>query len=355
MRASEVEQVPAIAEIVSFVHRQLVVARTAESVLVGLGGMGSVLAAALWSGWNFTSAGIWIVASACGVLFAVTFSRSNRTSTSDTARDLDAGLDAGGALLTAFESSAGAHPSSVAALLEARVAAGTSQKAALRSILPFSVLPLVAPFVGAALLALARDTHSEPSDSTLADLTTEISNRLFRSEGLAHASIEASQEEDSGVVDPDLPVRLRELARSASTLLESPDGTPTADLLDGITRIEGELQDIRSVLPPTSSVDRSLREASTLLDAARMRIARGNRSDSSAAIASARGGAASSDDAGGPAELPPITLSTGDLEGPTAKTSEFAATDSGWWLPEFDSIVTDWIDRSSRASGGGSQ
>ena len=160
-------------------RRRWLLARWAESGLLGLGVAGASLAAASLSGAAPLSRGALQAAALCAVLAALTLAVERRRSPQEFARRLDDRLGEGGALLTAFECESRDAGGDLAGLLVRGVVARLAPARLAATRTPLSPAFVALALLGATLAALAVDrAPAEPGGPTAAGRARAVLGRI---------------------------------------------------------------------------------------------------------------------------------------------------------------------------------
>ena len=357
--------------------------RGAETALLGVAALASTLAAAVASGAALADAETWVAATLGALAAALTWWGEHRTRAADVARMIDARLRQDGALLTAWEVETRADASPLGRRLAERVGRALDPARALRSVLPSSVLPIAAPFLAVALLAVVLDEAAGPR-------STDASLRL--AEGLATRVAAARERAVDGVERGELGVEpaseLVALATRADALGQALERARRGANADGsgaearrtMDELERGLASLAERVPPDAELARDLADARTWADALRAEL--GDRLGAAPGAAGDGGGDADRDaggDAGaapganpdralasgpdqgkmsGPpdgavdADAPPGPLPDGIDPDPAAGRPEAGAPAAAWWAPEHDPVVERWIETRRAALAG---
>ncbi len=349
--------VPAtVGSVVQRTHFALGGARLGEGVLIGVGAMMITLAAHALAGGDAQHVEAWFVALLCGALCGITWRMEHRQSSHDVARALDDRLRHQGGLVTAYELEAQADNSPMGRLLVSRVLVRLRTREALRAMFPPLALPVAAPILGVACLALALEFAPREDEAV------EISGLAT---GMA-ATLDAVEREllDAGAGDGlahDVERELLAIARQARDVQRRADRgqADPKEVERALDELEGALHDVAPKVAQDARMRALVDDARNWLDAARMEVA------SAADGSGAEGGAGAGADEAGGSSAPPGAGSVtpaapdGTMSTPPDSAVESmspqARGDSGTvagrtWPAEYDAIVAGWIESRRRAS-----
>ncbi|MFT5285157.1 MAG: hypothetical protein ACI8TQ_001319 [Planctomycetota bacterium] len=351
MRRGAKAALPAGASIPSLVrqaHHAARLGRIAEAGLIGIAAAALTLAAGLLSEANLYQLAPVSLALGVGLLVSATWLIGTHASLGQTARALDQRLNQSGALFTVFEAQQSNRDSELTRLLAARVASSVSPREALRVARPLDPIPLAAPFVAAAVLALTLDAIAPvPDAAKLGDFANVIAGEIANARRLSLETLEAGQSGDLGEQAAELPGELTTLLAKVSEL-KSKWGQAEADsveALQAINQLRAEVEQTFQHLPPTTALSASIRALSSQLDAAAMRVGDTSGSESSAgkreaaerslALSDAGGRITSAIEADGVSSANPATTLGGIERGAAVAIR---------WRPEYDEIVARWVE-----------
>ena len=323
-------------------------ARLAEAVLIGVAAAALTLAASSLSEANLSQLAPFVLALGVGLLVTATWLIGTHKTLGQTAQALDRRLNQAGALFTVFEAQHSRHDTEMIRLLAARVASRVSVREALRVARPLDPIPLAAPFVAAAILALTLDAIAPlPDAAKLNEFADAIAGEIANARQLSLETLEAGQSAELGEQAAELPGELTELLRKVSEL-KSEWGQTTTDsdgALQEINQLRAKIDQTFQALPPSSALSGSIRALSTQLDAAALRVGDAAGANSSASDAEAKqqslalGGAGgritSTTEADGVSTADPVA-SLGGMERGAAVAIR--------WRPEYDEIVARWVE-----------
>jgi len=350
-----------VAGVVRHAHLALAVARWGESVLFLAAGSCVTLAAAALSGVALGRFDTWIIALFGGLCAGAGWGIAHFERPLEVARELDRRLRHQGGLITAYELERGQVATPMAALVIRRERARLRAREAVRVMFPSLALPVAAPLVGAALLALAlQSTRPElPAGLDLSSLAAGMVGAV----GTAYE--DALSADGSGSLDGrtarevmSAVNEIRTLERLASTLQERPE-----EARSRLEALDEKLRELTPRLARHPELAAEIDAARNWLDAARMALS----PPTSAGIASERGeplaagardGTMSSSAGGVGGESTPTAPIPGDPvggEGATAASrpvgppaAEAGTTAESWWPREYDGIVAGWIELRRR-------
>jgi len=342
-----------IPAIVRAAHRGARIARWGEAALLAVGGLTLTLAAAELSGGGVALPASWVVASFAAALVAVSWLTTTHRTQRETASQLDRRLDFSGALLTAYEQQESERASELVALLAARVAARVTPGEALRVARPLTAFPIVAPFLGAALLALAVEaTRPDSEPPPLAVMARGMSDKLALARGAGLDALDSGQQGELGEDPAELLASLTELLSEVAELEaewseSAPDPKEATEAIEGV---EQKLSELQSSLPADSALELSLRELSMLVDAAGLRAHDADRGGGAAESwrKADTGSLASPGPSGRIAEAGSTPggagQSSADSAGVPTDVHVRGALVSAGWRPEYDEIVALWVE-----------
>lgn len=315
-----------IVETVRAAHRALVAARLAEAVLVGVAGACLALAASLLSGAELGAPDAWWTSALVAGLSGAAFAGARPLDREGTARLLDERFGLDGGVGTALEWERAGRPGRVGALLSAQLRSRLSPARAARGVVGLSLLPIVAPFAGAVVLAVARDgVERARGGPDVADLAAQLSDALAGAGALAGAA-GAPGERGEGAVRPEVARRLLALSRAAARLESAGSRAEVGALRAELDALDRELA--------ADELRARLAEPRALLDAVRL-----------------RGGDLGSDGGAG-AGLRPGTAPS-EVDGSAAAVGAVHAAPPGaspgrWWSADQDGLVGRWVEARRR-------
>ena len=315
---------------------------------MGVAFVGLTLAASVLSGAEMAQVPTLSLAFGTGLLVAIAWLFGTRSSLKQTASLLDRRLQQDGALLTAFEVQSAECDDLMTRLLVARVAAQVSPRKVLRLARPLDPLPLAAPFVAAALLALSLDAVApQPDETRLHDFALSLAGEIANARQLSLETLEAGRSAELGERAEELPGQLTSLiARVGELTAEWEHAKPQpADALEAIEQLRAEVEQSFRSLPPTTAFSTSVRELSNLLDAAAMRVSDVVGADSDGGGAPAGGHSLALGGSNG--RIASLTEADGvssAARSTAAMESERGTAVAIHWRPEYDQIVARWVE-----------
>ncbi|MCZ6596060.1 MAG: hypothetical protein O7B99_00310 [Planctomycetota bacterium] len=353
-----------VVAVVRHVRFGLTVARWGESALFVATGLCVTLSAAALSGVPLARVDAWIVAALGALACGGAWRLEHRVRADDVARRMDHRLRHQGGLVTAYELECRGENGPLARLLYGRVLHRLRRAEALRALLPPLGLPVAAPLLGAALLALAIEaSRPEPEDQNLHAVATGLTAELDR---MWSNAIEAEGPTLDTARD------LRELVVSARELERGLGQEDPVRALAEIERIDRELAELAAKSPLAAELSASLSAARSWADAARMGLSESAKGTGDAEppgdvpgadVAKAGVAKADVDGTGASARLTPDggegTIagsisqepSAGAAEGAGADgdhPSEAGTTSGSWWPARYDDVVHRWIESRRR-------
>jgi hypothetical protein len=322
---------------------QLVVA-----LLLGIGGACVMQGALVLSGGEPRSAGAWIVASLAGFLCALAWRLENPVSEAATARALDRGLHQQGGLLAAWEAHGASSRSTLAQLAEARCLSRIELPAAIRAGMPSIVLPVAAPLVGAAVLALSLEAREASRAAPRLELLDTIAGLARSSQALATELGSDVDPEDAEPAELEALSLAEDLATRARALEEA-SGRPErgadahSDTAGELEACERGLFRLSELVGDRPDLRERVAEAQNALDSGRRAL------DPGGAGAGAAGGPDARDVTGGPVAgtMPGPADRTRPSPRPSAEHERGAFTGT-YWPAEYDGIVSEWVERARR-------
>lgn|GEM_PF-2407553 len=275
---------------VAFARRGLASVRVLQSLCCAATVAALSLAAGLNSGGRLAEGALWVAASVNALLVAVAAALAFRRSPAEVARRIDATLEQGGALFTAWEVEGRGQGGALAERLAREVAARVSARDTLRAAMPRAGLYLALPFLAAALLFGALEERR--SGTGARDLQALV--------GQVEAGLQSLSELGSGAVDeggasldPAQREELRRLLARAGALAEQLAEEQAAP--EELEALERDLARFEEALQTSEPARRELQRSRVALDAARMALEeRGESSAESARPTEAPGGAGAS-------------------------------------------------------------
>jgi hypothetical protein len=345
------------------VHRTrlaLFVARCGESALFGAAALLTTLAALTVGDVSLARIDTWIVALLSALACGLAWGLEHRRSAGDVAHELDRRLRHQGGLVTAYELEGERAETPMTRLLRGRVLARLRPGDALRAMLPPLPLPVAAPLVGAGLLALAIESRRAP-EGPVTDLGALAQGLVAVIDGLESDVQDADAAGDEGVDTRtlrdvyDVVTRARGLQRRADQLATEP-----ARAEHELEALDHDLASLSARLADEPALRDQLEDARNWVDAARMGLAavtdsadarEGSGTGEGTAVTEA-GGDGTMSAASGEGTLSPLRPGAdppdpADAEG--AGDDSETARDSGtvagsFWPPEYDGIVSGWIE-----------
>ena len=340
-------------------HRARNAARAGESVLLGVTALLVTLAAAAASGSPPGGLACWLAGGLGAVACGASWWREHRTSLAETARAADRNLRRDGALVTAFEVDSETHRatagrSEIARLLLARVAERLRPADARRAVLPSPTLPIVAPILGAAVLALAlEDSRRETLEQALGGVGTGMARAIER------AKVEALEAAVDGGVDSEHAGELVDLELAVAKLQRKlDDGASEPEEVAAEARaLDEELGALARKLDPTSAAFRRLDDARAWLDTARRGLealageerrepgsaGAGEGGDGELAAGGRDGTMSGQSEAieapGSGSEAPP-----GPAPAPSSGGADAGLAAGRWWPGHRDALVERWVE-----------
>jgi len=318
----------------------LLAVRVAESLLFGCAATMATLAAAVSTGVRPGLPGAWCVALLAGTAAGLAWWLEHRRERHGLARLLDRRLHHQGALLAAHDAEQRGRDTACARLLRRRVLDRLRAREAVRSILPPLAPPVIAPLLGAFLLAGAIERTRAAERLALPDPERLAAGLSAQLGGIRAEAAEGETE----AVDPSA-VRalfgLEERARALQAGLEA--GAPAPDLQAEIRALDRGLFEQAARLGAHPELEKELSAARAWLD--------GTRAALEAQLAEGAGAPGAGDRAGRPVAggggaLSPIPSTDRSAPGgPRASTPEPASSATGtWWSGEHDPVVERWIE-----------
>ena len=330
-------------------------ARATESTLIAFTAFALILASAVYSSGEVASLQELALSLVCALLAALSWWWPHRLGERSVAARLDSKLKLDGAYLTAWEVEAGRVSSSpIARLLGVRLLARIRHSQAIRAALPHSAPWIAAPFVAAAVLALALgEVRSSHQNSTTAVAARSLAGALadLRSEAAREGNLTA---EDLERLDQ-AAAEARELAVDASSIEEQ----DTADLERRMSELAGELSQLASDSPADSDLRQELEDSQVLADQALMTLPELDKpadlgktsvnpeASSGTEVASGTEPGTMSDSPGGDlspkSDSPDLTMRTDREDDPN---SAGVYSRGRWWPAQDDELVSSWVEAS---------
>ncbi len=354
--------------VVRRVHASLLFARAGESVLLGAASALSVAAAAVAGGRAPLERDVVLLAFLTALACALAWALEHRLRAEDVARKIDRRLRHQGGLVTAYELEGRAADSDMAKLVRERVLRRLRFAEALRALFPSLFLPVAAPLVGAFCLVLAVESARRPESAAvdLAGLGEGLSGHLA---GLAADVLEAGED---GALDPSEVAALLAVRNEALALAgKLAAGASEPELAEQLEQLDRDIADLAPTLAARPELDRSLGDARTWADAARMELERrrpgggdgvtgsdapavpGADAAQAAPVAPALvGDAANGTMAGSPSEAPGLTDGRGAATEGARQTGgrpETGTTAGVHWPRQHDAVVRLWVEARRRA------
>ena len=312
-----------------------------------------MLAAARFSGLELDRLDVWCVALLGAFACGVSWWLEHRTVEPEVARKLDRRLRHQGALVTAYELERRGDDAPITRLLIARVLHRLRRAEALRAMLPPLGVPVAAPFLGAALVAVALDSNRpEPPAPQIGTVGTgmaqqmdELRRAVVRTEG---PYLDTAQ-------------KVMELARDARMLERNLNEAgrsekPLAELRPEIDRIDYELAALSPDVARQDELFSKLAAVRNSLDALRQGLGElgggGRRESDDAGPAGPAGpdggGSGEGGELTGPggdgtmsrphaAPLPPAGGAGALAEAPSG-APEAGSSGERWWPPRHDEV-----------------
>ncbi len=345
--------------VVRRIQRTLRWAVLAESGLIGLAAAALTLALVARAGGDLARRDAWVLAFLMALLAALTWLREHHQSASQVARKLDARMRHQGALVTAYEWEAHSTPSAMSQLLVRRVLARLRLREALRAMYPPLVLPIAAPLFALGFLGMSLERTPEQVRPS-ADLGELTEGMLGELAGLGEAALGAGE---AGEIKNDTLRDVLALANRAEFLERRSDllsEDPVAGQAE-LAQLAEDMAEMAARVQGQSGLREPLERASSWIDAARMELA-------------AKARAAGADRALNPGTGAPGTVTPGSEKGMMSPSgapgvgagssdAEQAASAGGqanspapplesnsgafataYWPPEYDGVVTGWIE-----------
>lgn len=324
-------------------------ARATESMLISASAFALTLACAVYSSGETVGAQELVVAVVCAGLAAATWWWPRRLGEPAVAKRLDRKLNLDGAYLTAWEVESGRLESTpLSRLLAARISARVQGSHVVRTTLPNSTPWIAAPFVAAALLALAlAEVRSEHESSNATAATGAVVDVLsgLRSEAAREGNL--SQEDLS---------ELGELLQEARALAAM-DSSELADSDGRMTELEKDLERLAAESPVDSALRQGLQESQVFVDQARMTLAETPSAPETGEVSPKPAASPGSEVASG-AEPGTMSGSPSGEVGPTVGSSnrttltasEDAPNSAGvfsrgrWWPARHNELVSNWVE-----------
>ncbi len=328
-------------------------ARATESTLIAVTAFALILASAVHSSGEVATLQELVLSLVCALLAGLSWWWPHRLGERSVAARLDSKLNLDGAYLTAWEVEAGrVNSSPIASLLGTRLLARIRNSHAIRAALPHSAPWIAAPFVAAAILALALgEVRSSHQNSTMAVAARSLAAAL------ADLRSEAARD---GKLNPDDMERLdqaaaeaRDLAVDASSIEEQ----DTADLERRMSELASELSRLASDSPADSDLRQELEESQVLADQALMtlpELAKPSDSGKTSVNPEASSGtevasgtdpgtmSGSPDGAVSPkSDSPDLTMRTESEDDPN---SAGVYSRGRWWPAQDDELVSSWVE-----------
>lgn len=344
-----------ITSVVRHAHLALAVARWGESFLFLAAGLCLTLAAAALSGAALDRPGAWVVAALGGLCAGAGWGIEHFQRPAAVARELDRRLRHQGGLLTAFELEREQVVTPMALLVVRRECARLRTREAVRVMFPPLALPVAAPLVGAALLALAL-SRSQPELPAALDLG-QLTRGMLAAVGSAYedglnADGDGSLESGVGREVMDAVREIQRLEQLAGALQERP-----AEAREELERLDRRLAELTPRLARDPELAGRVDAARNWLDAALMGLedagssagqSPGSGPDLTAGsadgtMASSAGGGAGGADPSGP-DVPAGGEDAAQSRPELPFAGEAGTTAESWWPPEYDGIVAGWIE-----------
>jgi hypothetical protein len=321
------------------------------ALLLGVGGACVMQGALVLSGGEPRSAGAWLVASLAGLLCACAWKLENPVSEAATARALDRGLHQQGGLVATWEArAAGTSSSPLAELAEARCLARIELPAALRAGFPSLVLPIAAPLVGAALLALSLEAREVSRAAPERELLDALRGLTRTSQALSSELRARTDPEDAEPVELEAAALAEALAARVDAFEEAlrraPEDATRSAAAGELAEYARDLGRLSELLGGRPDLRERVAEAQNALDSGRRAAEPGG-----ARTGAAAGPGSGDVTRGRPAGTMPSPVDPDRrLPGPSAapagpERGAFAATS---WPAEYDGIVSEWVEHARR-------